>query len=414
MARMHLLTARTIEKMRDGECRFDGAGLWVEKTDGIWRYWFRYQRAGHRTQLSCGTSLRGASLALARDLAQGHREQLLRGLDPREEKQKAKAARRIARERQKSFRDAAKACHAALKAGWRNDKYRQQWLDRLERHAFPTLGALPVAQIDTALVLKVIEPLWVDRNFTGRLVRQQIEGILDFSKTRGWRSGENPARLKGHLANLLPKRGRALSVEHHAAMHFDEVPAFVAKLQQEEGTGARALEFTVLCATRTGETVGARRAEFNLGKAEWLIPGERTKTGKPHRVPLSPRAQEIVREMLAAHDADAKPDDFVFEGRRRRTPLSNMAMLMLMRRLDRAETVHGFRSSFKDFCSERTAFSNEVSEMALGHTIGSDVEASYRRGDLFAKRTKLMAAWASYCTTPPAERGSVVPMRKAE
>ena len=305
-----------------------------------------------------------------------------------------------------TFAQCAESYIESHKAGWRNAKHAEQWTKTLETYAEPVIGPLPVQQVDTGLVLKILEPIWSTKSETASRIRGRIENILDWAKARGYRSGENPARWKGHLNQLLPTLSKRHRVVHHTAMPFAEVGAFVAKLRELFGTAARCLEFTILTAARTNEAIKAKPEEFDLTGATWTIPASRMKTKREHRVPLSPRTVEIVREMLKLDQ------DYVFPAARRGGPVSNMAMLQLLDRMDVDVTVHGFRSSFRDWAAERTAFSHEVCEMALAHTIPNSAEAAYRRGDLFEKRAKLMTTWVDYINTPRTE-GTVIPMRNA-
>jgi integrase len=267
-----------------------------------------------------------------------------------------------------------------------------------------------------ALVMRVLEQkiagagdeaLWRARPETASRVRGRIESIVDWAKARGYRQGENPARWRGHLENLLPPRSKVRRVEHHAALPYPEIGAFMAELRAIGGIAARALEFTILTAARTGEAVGARWGEINLPDRLWTVPGERMKAGKEHRVPLSNATIAILGDMAAIRSGN-----HVFPGARVGRPLSNMAMLMLLRRMSRGDlTAHGFRSSFRDWAAECTSFPTEVAEMALAHTVSDKVEAAYRRGDLFQKRRQLADAWAAFCDAP-AFAGEVVPIRQ--
>ncbi len=266
-------------------------------------------------------------------------------------------------------------------------------------------GDLPVAAVDTALVTKAIEPVWTLKPETASRVRGRIESVLDWAKARGYRAGDNPARWRGHLDNLLPARSKVRRVEHHAALPYGEAAAFMAELRRQEGMAARALEFAILTAARTSEVLGARWGEINIAERLWTVPGERMKAGREHRVPLSDAAMAIIEAM-----AERRQGEFVFAGARGGT-LSNMAMLMLLRRMGRGDlTAHGFRSTFRDWAAERTNFPADVAEMALAHTVADKVEAAYRRGDLFAKRRQLAEAWARFCDAPAAA-GQVVPLR---
>jgi integrase len=252
-------------------------------------------------------------------------------------------------------------------------------------------GALPVQAIDTALVMKAIEPISAAKPETAGRVRGRIESILDWAAARGYRQGENPARWRGHLDNLLPNETKVRRVEHHAALPYPEIAAFMAELRGQEGIAARALEFAILTAARTGGVIGARWDEINPAERLWTIPADRMKAGRNHRVALSEAAVAIVEAMAAICCGD-----FVFAGGRANRPISNMAMAMTLRRIGRSDlTVHGFRSSFRDWAAERTTFPAEVAEMALAHTVTDKVEAAYRRGDLFQKRRHLAEAWAN-------------------
>jgi integrase len=279
----------------------------------------------------------------------------------------------------------------------------------LETYAFPEIGSLPVQDIDTALVMKVLEPIWQAKTETASRVRGRIEAILDWATVGNYRIGENPARWKGHLAIMLPAKSTVMKVKHHAALPYDEIGAFMEKLSKRDSVSARGLEFQILTAARTGEVMGATWAEIDLDKAIWTVPTERTKTAKEHRVPLSSSATALLEHMQ-----EVSTSEFVFPGAQSKKPLSNMAFLQLLKRMDRGDlTAHGFRSTFRDWAAERTAFPREVAEMALAHTIGDKVEAAYRRGDLFEKRRKMMDAWADYCSTiQEASANKVVPLRK--
>jgi integrase len=304
-----------------------------------------------------------------------------------------------------TFRECAEAYIAAHKAGWRNPKHAAQWPSTLETYVHPVFGALPVQAVDVGLVMKALEPIWQTKPETASRVRGRIEAALDWATARGYRKGENPARWRGHLDKLLPARGKVRKVEHYPALCYVEMGDFIAGLREQGGVAPRALEFLILTATRTGEVIGARWEEFDLAEKLWTVPGARMKAGKEHRVPLSGRALAITDEMEAARIND---HEFVFPGGKPRKPLSNMAMLKVLQRMGRGDlTAHGFRSSFRDWAAERTAFPHEVAEMALAHTVSDKVEAAYRRGDLFQKRRQLMEAWAKHCETHKAS-GEVV------
>jgi len=320
------------------------------------------------------------------------------GIDPIEARKAERLRARLDAAKAMTFRECADAYCKAHRAGWRNGKHAAQWEATLATYAGPVIGTLPVQVIDTALVLKVLEPIWSAKPETAGRVRGRIESILDWAKVRGYRTGENPARWRGHLAELLPARSKVRRVEHHAALPYAKLPGFLAGLREQEGIAAPALEFAILTAARTGEVIGARWSEMDLLNKTWTVPSERMKAGKEHRVPLSGRALAVLEEMQPYRQAE---DAFVFPGGKNRRPLSNMAFLMLLRRMGRGDvTAHGFRSSFRDWAAERTNFPAEVAEMALAHTVSDKTVAAYNRSDLFDRRRRLMAAWATFCTAP--------------
>ena len=278
----------------------------------------------------------------------------------------------------------------------------------MKMYAYPALGKLPVAAIDKALVLKAIEPIWYTKTETASRVRGRIEAVLDFAKTRGYRTGENPATWDGNLVHALPARNTIAKVQHHAALPFAELPDFMAQLAAREGIAARALEFAILNASRTGEVICSRWSEIDLDAKLWTIPAGRMKAKKEHRVPLTGRSLEILKAL-------PREGDFVFPGGRKGVSISNMAMAEVLKRMGWFDiTVHGFRSTFRDWAAERTNYPNHVVEMALAHVVGNKVEAAYRRGDLFAKRARLMGDWAKYCMTRPVETAAsnVMPIRE--
>jgi integrase len=349
------------------------------------------------------------SLAKARDLATALRLRVKAGVDPLAERQKeaaeAIAAAQAAHIAGITFRDVAEAYIAANEGSWRNSKHRQQWRNTLATYVYPVIGDLPVADIRTAHVLQIVEPIWQDKPETASRVRGRIETLLDAAKARGYREGENPARWRGHIAQILPARAK-LSRGHHKAMPYSKLPEFMGALRAREAMAALALEFVILTATRTSEVLGAKWDEVDLAKAIWTIPAARMKAGKEHRVPLAPRAIEILEA--------TKPlgKDWLFPADRG-GKLSGMAMSMLLRRMKLDCTVHGFRSSFRDWSAECTGYAHEVCEMALAHSISNQAEAAYRRGDLFDKRRRLMTEWAIYCASDGTAGSTVTPIRSA-
>jgi integrase len=404
------LTTKRIAKLRRRQGRFhDGHGLYLQVLGPKSASWIlRYVKHGKERMLGLGPLI-VVGLKEARERAKAARLQLLDGIDPVEDRKAKKVERALAAAKTMSFADCAAAYHTQHEGKWKNAKHAAQFLSTLRTYAFPVIGTLPIASIDTPLVLKVVEPIWQDKTETASRTRGRIESVLDWATVRGYRSGDNPARWKGHLDQVLPARGSIAKVEHHAALPYRELPAFMADLRGREGVAARSLEFTILTAARTGEVIGARWDEIDTASATWIIPAGRMKGSREHRVPLSSRAVELLEEVYREDG-----NDYVFLGSQRGGSLSNMAMTATLKRMGRADiTVHGFRSTFRDWAAERTNFPNHVAEMALAHVIGDKVEASYRRGDLFDKRRKLMEAWASYCSRPAGD-GTVVVLRSVD
>jgi len=387
----------------------DGGGLYLHVNARGAKSWiFRYMRDGKAHEMGLGP-LHTIGLKAARERAANRRRELLDGIDPLRQRQSERQAAQLEAAKAMTFKECAERYIGAHKAGWRSPKSLAAWESTLAGDVYPVFGKLPVQAIDTALVMKAIEPIWSKKPETAGRIRGRIEAILDYATVRGWRQGENPARWRGHLEKLLPKKAKVRAVEHHPALPFAEIPVFMETLRHEGGTAARALEFAILTAARTGEVIGARKPEIDRQAKLWTIPGERMKGGREHRVPLTDAALAIVDRL---HQENPE-SEFVFAGGKAGRPLSNMAMRVLLRRMKRDDlTVHGFRSTFRDWAAERTNFQNEVIEMALAHAVGDKVEAAYRRGDLFQKRERLMAAWAGYCDSTPAA-GAVVPMRRA-
>ena len=406
----------------------DGGGLYLQVTPNGASWIYRFMLNGRSREMGLGP-LALFGLKEARERALGARRLQHAGTDPIEARNAERAAKRISESKAITFRQCADAYIKAHRAGWRNAKHAGQWEATLATYADPIVGALPVQTIDTALVMKVLEQdikgasggaataLWQVRPETASRLRGRIESILDWAKVRGHRDGENPARWRGHLDKLLPARAKVRKTEHHAALAYDEVADFISALQLYDGIAARALEFAILTAGRTGEVTGAVWGEINLREGLWTVPENRMKAGKEHRVPLSARPLAILAEMRALDDArQISEHDFVFRGTKPGRPLSNMAFLMLLRRMKREDlTVHGFRSSFRDWAAERTNFPSEVAEMALAHAIGDKTEKAYRRGDLFDRRRRLMMAWEEFALarkTADAEQfGSIAPHR---
>lgn len=403
------LTALGVTKAKKPGMHPDGGGLYLQITKTGAKSWvYRFMLNGRARMMGLGPC-NVVSLAEARVKASEARKLRVAGIDPIQARKAEITKANLESAKAISFKVAAEKYIEAHKPGWRNEKHAAQWASTLETYAYPVLENLPVQGIDVALVMKVLEPIWTKKTETASRVRGRIESILDWATARGYRLGDNPARWRGHLENLLPPRSKVQRVKHHPALPYEETGTFIAALRQREGVAARALEFTILTAMRTSEVIGARWKEIALGKKEWMIPAERIKGGKAHRVPLSTSAIAILEEM--ADGVEPGEEAFAFHGGRKGKPLSNMAMLSLLKRMKRGDlTVHGFRSTFRDWAAERTNYPREVAEMALAHVVGDKVEAAYRRGDLFEKRRRLMNEWARFCDTK-AKTGKVVAIR---
>jgi integrase len=344
------------------------------------------------------------NLKEARERARAARQLLADGLDPLEHKHVARAAARLVAAKKLIFRDAAQRYFDQNEAKWKSASHRDQFLASLRTHAFPQIGSMDVAMITLADVLRAIEPIWTTKSVTADRVRNRIEAVLDWCVVRGHRPhGTNPARWKGHLDHVLPAARKVAPIVHHNAMDYHEAPAFMIELRHRNGVAARALEFLILTAARAGEVLGARWDEVDLDAATWVIPAARMKAHREHRVALSAPAIQLLRA-LPSESANT----FVFVGSRSGRGLGRMAMRRVLERMGRTDTVHGFRSSFSDWAHEQTAHSNHTIEISLAHNIGTETERAYRRKDMFAKRVRLMADWATYCTTPPVTRGNVI------
>lgn len=338
------------------------------------------------------------NLARIRKQAAEARDLGREGIDPIEHRKIERLRRMAASQQDMTFKECAEAYIEAHRAGWRNQKHAAQWSATLETYAYPIFGAAPVAAINVELVLKALQPIWNAKTETASRVRQRIEAVLNWAKARGLREGENPAQWRGHLDKLLPARARVQRVRHHPAMPYAEIPDFARSLADQEGAAAKAMQLLILTAARTSEVLHAQWCEFDLDAGVWLIPAERMKAGREHRVPLSAAAVEIVRAM----ESQRQSTGWVFPGAKSGRPLSNMALLKLLDRMGHGKlTVHGFRSSFRDWAAERTAFPREVAEAALAHVLANKVEAAYRRSDLFDKRRDLMEAWAKFASPRP-------------
>jgi integrase len=397
---MGKLTAIMVNKVKEKGCYPDGGNLYLQVSSTGAKSWlFRYMINGKAKNMGLG-ALNAVSLAEAREKAADARRLIVSGIDPQAEKKAEKQKAKLEDAKKMTFEQCAVAYIDAHKTGWKNAKHIWQWENTLTRFVYPVFGKLPVQDIDVALVLKVLEPIWKTKTETANRVRGRIERVLDWASSREYRIGENPARWRGKLENLLPAPSKIKKVVHQPALPYVDISDFMAELATKEGLGAIALQLTILTATRTSETLNAKWSEFDLKKGIWIIPAERMKAGKEHRIPLSDPALKILKNLH-----EAKINDFVFPSKKDK-PLSNMAMMMLVRRMERTDfVVHGFRSTFRDWAAEQTNYAWEVAEISISHTVGSKVEAAYRRGDLFEKRQRLMNEWARYCYMPQPKEG---------
>ncbi|MEY9428884.1 integrase [Bradyrhizobium ottawaense] len=402
----------------------DGNGLYLqvspsttddEKPTKSWV--FRFMMAGRARKMGLGDAEQ-VKLGDARKKASAARLLVVDGIDPIEERSARKAALAVEQAKALTFKECAERYIEAHQSGWKSAKHASQWAATLETYAYPKIGNLPVAAIDTALVLEVLEQkiggerFWNSKTETASRVRGRVETILSWAKARGYRQGENPAQWRGHLDQLLPAKSQVSPVEHHAALPYSKLPAFMAKLRQRDGVSAKALEFTILTLARTGDTIGGKWSEIDTSEKLWIVPKDRVKGKKgarkrDHVVPLTKPALAILKDL-------PREGEYLFPGDKEGKGLSNMAMAELLKEMgysgDEA-TVHGFRSTFKDWVSEQTSYPNEMSEMALAHTVSDKVEAAYRRGDMRERRRRLMADWAAFCEGKAVGGDNVVAMR---
>jgi integrase len=385
----------------------DGGGLYLQVV-GTGKSWlFRFAMSGHERQMGLG-SLATVSLADARAAAADCRKLVKDGVDPIERRRAERAAAQLSNAKAMTFDQCRDAYANSHRTGWRSARHAAQWKQSLETYTTPVFGRLPVQAIDVGLVMKALEPIWTAKPETAGRVRGRIEAVLDWAKAHHYRTGENPARWRGHLKMLLPALSKVHKVRHHPAMTYSEIGAFLVSLRSRQAIAARALEFAILTAARPGEVMGMRWGEVDLSAKVWTIPGERMKAGREHRVPLSEPGMRVLHRMQQVRESD-----YVFPGERR-ARLSHMAMLKLLERMGRGDlTAHGFRSTFRDWAGDRPDFQREVAEAALAHVVGDETERAYRRGDALEKRRKLMDAWAEYCAAP-AVTGKVLAFRAAE
>ena len=426
---MGKLSALTVKAIRfpggkdNRPVRFgDGDGLYLQVAYGDNKSWLLRDTLAHKAREMglgpAGDASGAVALAKARILAGEARAKLRHGIDPIEHRKAEREAKARAEvdAKEHTFKAATAALLESRKAGWRNAKHGAQWLATLEAYAFPIIGNLPVAAIGTPEVLKVLRPIWERVPETASRVRQRMEAVLDAARVKGWRTGDNPARWKGHLAGELPPPGKVKRVRHRSALAWDQAGAFMAALSEREGIASLALRFAILTASRTGEVRGMRWREVDLDGKTWVVPSDRMKAGKTHRVPLSPATLSVLHEVRPLMN---KPDDLVFPSLRKNMALSDMALSEVVRRMNegtakdapprwhdaegRAIVPHGFRSTFRDWAGETRPEGREVVEQALAHSIKDKAEAAYARSDLLEKRRPLMDAWGEQCARSPAE-----------
>lgn len=393
MGTIHRLSSLGVARLKKPGRYCDGGGLYLQVSMARTRSWvYRFRRKGRLREMGLGP-LHVLSLADARETASRYRKMVFEGIDPIDARRAERAQQCATAARSRTFDECSKAFIKANRAGWKNEKHAVQWENTLATYASPVIGSLPARDIDTAPIVRVLEPIWQTKPETASRVRGRIESVLDWATVHRYREGENPARWKGHLDKIFPARTKVRKVQHYTALPYAQAAAFMKALRAQEGLAARALELLVLNAARTSEVLGAVRSEFDLHAATWTVPAGRMKAERPHRIPLSGAALALVRSLL-----DGTDGELVFPGAKKGKSLSSMAMLTVLRRMKRAGlTVHGFRSTFRDWAAECTTYPNEVAEMALAHTVDDKVEAAYRRGDMFLRRKQMMDDWAAYC-----------------
>ena len=385
------LTAVEVNRLRIPGLHFIGgvAGLALQVTSLGARSWIlRVMVGGKRREMGLG-GFPDVTMAGAKEAARAARLKIKEGIDPIEAGKAKRSALHAARAASKTFSEAAAAYIAAMEVEWTNDKHASQWRNTLATYAEPVIGNIFVREIEQSHVMRVLEPIWLTKTETATRLRGRIENILDWARVRGYRIGENPARWRGHLDMLLPTPGKVQKVVHHPALPFDELGKFMAALRKQEGMGARALQFAILTAARSGEVRGATWGEVDLTDATWTIPADRMKAKREHRAALNEEAVKLLKSL-------PRSADLIFPNNKD-DKLSDMTLTAVLKRMNRSDiTAHGFRSTFRDWCSERTNYPRDVAEMALAHAIGDKVEAAYRRGDMFEKRRLMMRDWGKF------------------
>jgi integrase len=409
MARtLHRLTAVGINRLKAPGIYSDGGNLNFRIAPGGSRSWvFRFSTHGRTRDAGLGPYPE-VSLADARVKAFEWRKLLVAGIDPLEQRNVERASDRVAASKTITFDDCVDGYVAAHEAAW-GSKHGKQFQATLTAYASPVFGRLPISAIDTGMVIRALEPLWASKPTTASRLRGRIENVLDWAKVRGYRRDENPARWKGHLDHLLPSKGKVRGIEHHPAMPYNEVGAFTTRLRDLPNINARALEFLILTGARSGEVIGATWPEVDIGAKVWTVPASRMKAKREHRVPLTAAAIAVLKQMEAIRQSD-----FIFSGIGGGRLGINSLSELLAGMVDRGvASVHGFRSTFRDWAAERTSFPREIAELALAHSVGSDVEQAYRRTDLFDKRRRLLEEWSKFCGRRESAGATITPLRSA-
>jgi integrase len=400
------LTALSVSRLKEPGLHLVGGipGLALQITQTGARSWIlRVMIAGKRRDMGLG-GYPGVTLASAREAAREARAKIKSGIDPIEENRARNSALAAARASALTFEQCAVAFVAAKEPEWKNAKHAAQWRTTLATYCYPLIGKILVRDVSLPHVKQILEPLWTSKTETATRLRSRIEGVIDYAIANGYRApGDNPARWRGHLDKLLPKPSKVAKVKHHSALPYSEIGTFMAELRKQSGMGARALEFAILTAARSGEARGATWAEIDLNSAVWTIPASRMKAGEEHRVPLPDAAIRLLRDLPRIDGSD-----LVFTNTKG-TMLSDMTLSAVLKRMGRHFTVHGFRSSFRDWCGEKTSHPREIVEFALAHKLPDQTEAAYFRGTAFDKRRRLMTDWARYCDTV-LHTGTVTPI----
>lgn len=403
---LNRLSPKTVENTRERGYYPDGGGLYLRVSAAATKSWvFRYTRDHKTREMGLG-SFADVSLKEARELATAARKLLREQIDPIDKRDSERSTMLAARESALTFEQCAAAYIAAKEHEWKNAKHGAQWRNTLSTYAYPVIGKLLVREIEQVHVLKILEPLWISKNETASRLRGRIAAVLDYAKARGYRKGENPAEWRGHLDKILAAPAKVQKVEHHAALPFKHIGKFMMQLRQQVGLGARAVEFAILTAARSGEVRGAMWEEIDLDEGTWTIPASRMKAGKEHRIPLSKVAVDLLRALPRIENSP-----LVFPSTKK-VQLSDMTLTAVLKRMEQPFTMHGFRSTFRDWAGESTAYPREVIEHALAHQLKDKSEAAYARGDLFNKRRRLMADWAKFCSIVAASE-QVTPIRGA-